>query len=72
MAPIAFSMFLDQLCVSMETASARIASPDTVELAALERGAAPGRGLSRTNAEVLGAVLRRSFGRAAVAGEEPA
>jgi hypothetical protein len=29
-----------------ETASARIASPDTVELAALERGAAPGRGLS--------------------------
>ncbi len=28
-----------------ETASARIASPDTVELAALERGAAPGRGL---------------------------
>ena len=29
-----------------ETASARIASPDTVELALLERGAAPGRGLS--------------------------
>jgi hypothetical protein len=29
-----------------ETASARIASPDTVELAALERGASPGRGLS--------------------------
>jgi len=29
-----------------ETASARIASPDTVELAALERGARPGRGLS--------------------------
>lgn len=29
-----------------ETASANIASPDTVELAALERGAAPGRGLS--------------------------
>ena len=28
-----------------ETASSRIASPDTVELAALERGAAPGRGL---------------------------
>ena len=28
-----------------ETASARIASPDTVSLAALERGAAPGRGL---------------------------
>jgi len=29
-----------------ETASARIASPDTVALSALERGAAPGRGLS--------------------------
>ncbi len=29
-----------------ETASARIASPDTVALEALERGAAPGRGLS--------------------------
>ena len=29
-----------------ETASARIASPDTVSLAALERGASPGRGLS--------------------------
>ncbi len=29
-----------------ETASANIASPDTVELATLERGAAPGRGLS--------------------------
>ncbi len=29
-----------------ETASARIASPDTVELAALERGASPGRGLA--------------------------
>lgn len=29
-----------------ETASARIASPDTVELANLERGASPGRGLS--------------------------
>jgi len=30
-----------------ETASSRIASPDTVELAALERGAAPGRGLGQ-------------------------
>ena len=30
-----------------ETASARIASPDTVSLAALERGAAPGRGLGQ-------------------------
>ncbi len=29
-----------------ETASARIASPDTVELSALQRGARPGRGLS--------------------------
>lgn len=29
-----------------ETASARIASPDTVELSTLERGASPGRGLS--------------------------
>ena len=29
-----------------ETASSRIASPDTVSLSALERGAAPGRGLS--------------------------
>ena len=29
-----------------ETASARIASPDTVALSALERGASPGRGLS--------------------------
>jgi fatty acid desaturase len=33
---------------------------------------APGRGLIRTNAEVLGAVWRRSFGRAAVADEKPA
>ena len=30
-----------------ESASARIASPDTVSLAALERGAAPGRGLGQ-------------------------
>ncbi|MDH3272752.1 MAG: M14 family metallopeptidase, partial [Gemmatimonadota bacterium] len=35
-----------------ETASARIASPDTVELAALERGAAPGRGLSEYGFQV--------------------
>ncbi len=33
---------------------------------------APSRGLFRTNAEVLGAVLRRSFGRPAVAGERAA
>ena len=35
-----------------ETASARIASPDTVELAALERGAAPGRGLGEYGFQV--------------------
>jgi len=33
---------------------------------------APSRGLFRTNAEVLGAILRRSFGRTAVADEKPA
>ena len=33
---------------------------------------APGRGLIRTNAEVLGAALRRSFGRSPVAGRTPA
>ncbi len=33
---------------------------------------APGRGLIRTNAEVLGSILRRSFGRPAVADQKPA
>jgi fatty acid desaturase len=33
---------------------------------------APGRGLFRTNAEVLGSILRRSFGRPAVADQKPA